>query len=347
LIELLVVIAIVAILIGLLLPAVQKVREAAARAQCENNLKQLGLAIHNFHDTYGYLPVEGTQQGISLFTQLLPFVEQNNLYNQVWPAFQAALQVDTVASRQANNGSPTQAAMNLYETAVQQPLCKTPVKTFICPARRDASAGGVADYCGAYHGGVNNQSLANGTINGNPVCPEAQNGGLNTLTDTFVDAPKAQGISLAQASNGAGLSNTLLLAHKSMKPWEYFPGGQTSDDLGWAWTWMTAANYPPSNSMPGTNYNDHMQWADAGGSGSSGTLGLKQDDNNVDEGHMGGPHTAVSPVLMGDGSVRLYPYNYTDNSTVAQATYPSGNTASDAVFQILWAYNRSEVVSPP
>src|SRR5439155_8234897 len=91
LIELLVVIAIIAVLIGLLLPAVQKVREAAARAKCTNNLKQLALAVHNYHDANGSLPAgnvyrQGPPSGKydhyeTWAISILPFVEQGAIFN--------------------------------------------------------------------------------------------------------------------------------------------------------------------------------------------------------------------------------------------------------------------------
>jgi prepilin-type N-terminal cleavage/methylation domain-containing protein/prepilin-type processing-associated H-X9-DG protein len=198
LIELLVVIAIISVLIGLLLPAVQKVRAAAARASCENNLKQIGLALHNFHDAVGHLPNNIRPSAVNSVrvrwvTFLLPFFEQDNAYH---------------AYNQADNwSSPT----NLPVTSQQQ-------RIFICPATPDPgrldgdpSIGwspivACGDYSGFY--GVDPRLQALGLVTFSGVdC-----GGFSETT------------LLRFADFTDGLSNTILVTESAGKPDLYQAG---------------------------------------------------------------------------------------------------------------------------
>jgi type II secretory pathway pseudopilin PulG len=211
LIELLVVIAIIAVLIGLLLPAVQKVREAAARTQCANNLKQIGLALHNYHDVYKVLPpsrlgADTTAPGYaSWMVLILPFVEQGNLYNQ-WDLTQTYY--------------------------MQQPAARTTsVKLFYCPSRRsppqlstqyDVPSNGVPDtnmYPGALgdyagNGGKFVDAIVDRPQCGGALCyspsPQVVNGKL-------VSSPGQ--ISLTTITDGT--SNTLMVGEKHV-PLVYF-----------------------------------------------------------------------------------------------------------------------------
>ncbi len=133
LVELLVVIAIIGILVGLLLPAVQAAREAARRMQCSNNVKQLALSLHNYHDTYKKFPYGHNYQGTIAGSAaddggtgwgwgvaVLPYIEQGNLYNRFNQSVVAAFEVGTANPDTDLNDNRT--------------LCTTPQATFSCPS---------------------------------------------------------------------------------------------------------------------------------------------------------------------------------------------------------------------
>jgi prepilin-type processing-associated H-X9-DG protein len=232
-----VVIAIIAILIGLLLPAVQKIREAANRMTCSNHLKQMGLAMHNFNDTNGSLPHGGTipwAVGANLGEcgwayQILPFIEQDNLY------------------RTKNYGQ----------------MQTTPIKIYFCPSRRPAKSsnaqGGRAlmDYASATPADAPNSwdQYWHGNTWGIPT--GATYNGMIVRKMTFNDLP------WGTPTVGAipdGTSNTLLVSEKQLNPANYATG-DWHDDCGWMDGWdPDVVRYTGFQPNADSRYNNQGGW---------------------------------------------------------------------------------------
>lgn len=239
LIELLVVIAIIAILIGLLVPAVQKVREAAARTQCLNNLKQVALAAHNYHDTYKHFPPAVNMPGqnafgwpvapyankwFSLHMSLLPFVEQTNLRTSV---------VDNIASPQNTNcNGPNSVGAQV-------------VFIYVCPSDAAMASPPVGQYNSLYFGLTSYGGCAGTSATTTNGLQSLQNGVFYMNSSVTI---------LAITD---GTSNTLFFGERSRLNLQTT---STSQALGgWAWVNQYAQEDNTMNSstnIEGINYHD-------------------------------------------------------------------------------------------
>lgn len=296
LIELLVVIAIIAILIGLLLPAVQKVREAAARMSCSNNLKQIGLGMHNFESAFQAFPEGDTKFGAYGTWQVvvLPYVEQDNLF-KLYRNF-AELEPNV----------PTVGANIQYSNVLNLPVTQTSMKGFTCPSDSNAGQNPFGsnrltkhNYVANYGNTVRRQypwSPANctgGTTVGNTVGCVSFGGAPFRLSQGGGGQSLVNRQTIGSITDGT--SNTVFVS-------EILQGG-VGDTRGLTW-WGPGGGFTTFNT-PNTSSNDLIQTGggclseptknrpciiDAGG----------QNQNNARSGHTGGVN-----VVFGDGSVRF------------------------------------------
>ena len=351
LIELLVVIAIIAVLIALLLPAVQQAREAARRAQCKNNLKQMGLAFHNYESTYGRFvpallaldgPTVGFGEGIPSTRDdgnfhawpefVLPFIDQAPLYNTINFSVNMSFTDKTLATGSVLNyvtGSP-------YSTPQSLAVTTAVIPGYICPSTPHSSrvynyqedwngdsptvyhAGGALDYVGKWPRGN-----MHGTLNGTNYGPFA-----GVLDINSSQGAGTAGVRIAEIIDGT--SNTILMGENTAagsqmwamgKPVGRFCDGCASGSalraMGPAWTdWQWSTGTDVRCRSPGSIHNV----SESDGGCAINCLNY----SNYYSFHVGGAHFA-----MADGTVRFISQNVNLETMARLVLFNDGNPVGE------------------
>jgi prepilin-type N-terminal cleavage/methylation domain-containing protein len=327
LIELLVVIAIIAVLIALLLPAVQQAREAARRSQCRNNLKQIGIALHNYHDNHQVFPMglsdtvwgntEITGDGWAWGAAILPFLDQSPLFNQ--------LDFNT----------------NPYNSVGNQALIATPLSVFSCTS--DVKPAVTGNNPGNAAGGKGTAAIATSSYMGSAGPFD----GTPCVQSGTVPVPEARNIGLFQVNNSVsfrhitdGTSNVFAVGEVRWIPnGTDSTGAAAGSDRQYVYGHVTTGGGPKcdNNGVNNNGFHLHARWTRHKLNGPF--LGASNLERSFHSAHVGGAH-----FLMGDGSVRFVSENI-DHSQTNYVASPSNLGGPYGTYQRLAGINDGQIVS--